>query len=114
MPRPRIPDDPLYLLLREGKIEEFNRRWAAGEQCDLSGVDLSRVDLRKLEAAGLDLGDSYLRMADLRGLDLRQTNLEGASIAAANISGCYFPPELTPEEILLSIQHGTRMRYRSP
>ena len=109
---PAFKDDPLYRLLRAGKVEEFNQRRAAGEDCDLRGSDLRTLDLRKLDARGLDLRDCYLRQADLRGLDLRETQLEGASINAAKISGAYFPPELSAEEITLSLAHGTRMRYR--
>jgi uncharacterized protein YjbI with pentapeptide repeats len=48
----------------------------------------------------------------VRGLDLREANLEGASIAHAQISGAYFPAQLCADEILLSMQFGTRMRYR--
>ena len=56
--------------------------------------------------------DAYFRGADIRGVDFRGANLEGASIADAKISGVFFPPELSVEEILLSLEHGTRMRYR--
>jgi len=38
-------------------------------------------------------------------------NLEGASIHGAQISGTLFPKELNAQEILLSHQQGTRMRY---
>jgi len=109
---PAFKDDPLYRLLREGDVEEFNKRRAAGETCDLRGSDLRTMDLRKLDARGLDLRDCYFRQADLRGIDFSEANLEGASINAAKISGAYFPPELSAEEITLSLTHGTRMRYR--
>ena len=99
-------------LLADGYIEEFNRRRRAGESCDLRGTDLRHADLHGLEAAGLDMRDCRLHQADLRGIDLRQTRLEGASIAGAKISGSYFPEELSAEEINLSLQHGTRFRYR--
>ena len=36
----------------------------------------------------------------------------GSSIAGAKISGCYFPSQLDPDEIIMSLNHGTRMRYR--
>ena len=110
--QPQIKDDPMYRLLREGAIEEFNKRRAAGETCDLVGCDLRTMDLRKLDAKGLDLRNAYLRQADLRGVDLSEANLEGASINAAKISGVYFPKQLSAEEITLSLTHGTRMRYR--
>ncbi len=48
----------------------------------------------------------------LRGIDFSKAWLEGASLNSARISGAYFPAELTPEEIILSVTHGTRMRYR--
>lgn len=108
---PKITQDPLYQLLRDGEIEEFNKRRAKGEACDMRGVDLRGLDLRKMNAEGLDFTDAYFRMADLRGVDFRKARLEGISLASANISGCYFPRELRAEEILLSVTHGIRMRY---
>lgn len=109
---PQIKDDPMYRLLREGAVDEFNKRRTAGESCDLRGCDFRTLDLRKLDASGLDLRDCYFRQADLRGVDLSQANLEGASINAAKISGAFFPRELSAEELTLSLTHGTRMRYR--
>jgi len=109
---PQITDDPMYRLLRDGAIEEFNQRRAQGEDCDLSGCDFRTLDLRKLDARGLDLRNCYFRQTDLRGLDLTGANLEGSSINAAKISGVYFPKELDADEINLSLMHGTRMRYR--
>lgn len=108
--RPHRPDHPLYRLLREGEVEEFNRRVAAGESCDLRGADLSRLDLRRMDARGLDLTDCYFRMTDLRGVDFRGARLEGASLAGAHVSGAYFPPDIAAEEIALSLTHGTRLR----
>ncbi len=110
--RPQITDDPMYRLLREGAVEEFNTRRTGGESCDLAGCDFRTLDLRKLDAKDLDLRDCYFRQADLRGVDLTEANLEGASINAAKISGVFFPKQLSAEEINLSLTHGTRMRYR--
>lgn len=110
--KPQIKDDPMYRLLREGAVEEFNSRRAAGESCDLRGCDFRHLDLRKLDADGLDLRNAYFRQSDLRGVDFTGANLEGASINAAKISGAYFPHELGAEEITLSLTHGTRLRYR--
>ena len=112
MASPEIEQSPLYHLLKNGNIEEFNRQRQTGATGNLRGVDLRHADLRGLDAAGLDLGDCYLRNADLRALDLRETNLEGASINSAKISGTYFPPTLSAEEITLSLVHGTRLRCR--
>ncbi len=112
MQTPEVKKDPMYILLKEGRVDEFNRRRAAGEACDLRSADLRGTDLRGLDARDLDLSNTYLRHADLRGLDLTHTNLEGASINSAKISGTYFPPSLSAEEITLSLVHGTRLRYR--
>lgn len=115
MPRPEMKSDPLYQLLREGKVDEFNTLKQQGHGCDLTNADFRSVDLRGLDAGGLDMRDSYFRQADLRGVDFSKTNLEGASINGSKISGAYFPPELSAEEITLSLLHGTRMRYaRTP
>ena len=104
-------NEPLYMLLREGKVEEFNRRKAAGERCDLRDCDFRGLDLRGWDAASLDLANGYFRQADLRGVDLSSANLQGASLHSTKISGAYFPAALSADEISLSFEHGTRMRY---
>ncbi len=110
--KPRRPADPLYLLLREGSSEEFNRRTSAGETSDLRGCDFRGLDLRDVEFGNIDFSDCYFRQADLRGLDLRGCRLEGASLHAAHVSGVYFPVGISPEEIDMSVRHGTRMRQK--
>ena len=112
MSHPEEKTDALYDLLRDGRVKEFNTRRSAGEVCDLRNADLRNADLRNLDASGLDMSHCYLRHSDLRGVDLSDTLLEGASIREARISGAYFPPELSAEEINLSLIHGTRLRYR--
>lgn len=109
----RISSDPMYLLLREGRIQEFNQKKAAGVPANLVGCDFRNVDLRGINAAGLDFSHCYFRQADLRGIDFRQARLEGASLNGAKVSGAYFPQELCAEEIILSLVHGTRMRYKT-
>ncbi len=109
--KPRKSADPLYLLLREGNIDDFNRRHKGGESCDLRGCDFRGIDLRGVDVANLDFSDGYFRQADLRGLDLRSCQMHGASLHAAHISGAYFPPELSPAEIEMSVRLGTRLRY---
>jgi uncharacterized protein YjbI with pentapeptide repeats len=112
MAAPSISDDPLYRLLREGKIAEFNQRIAAGEKTNLTGCDFRHLNLQGLVATGLDFSNSYFRQSDLRGVDFSNcASLEGASIHAAKISGVYFPKQIRAEEILLSLEHGTRIRY---
>lgn len=106
------PNDPLYQLLLDEKIKEFNQARSEGKTVDLRGAHLRGRDLRNMNADGLDMRDVYLRGADLRGIDFRNTQMEGASICEAKISGCFFPRELAPEEIRLSLEKGTRLRYR--
>jgi uncharacterized protein YjbI with pentapeptide repeats len=98
-------------LLREEKIEEFNKHKAAGKSCDLTNADFRGLNLQGLDAKGLDFSGSYFRSADLRGIDFSQANLEGASVHEAKVSGCYFPKEISSDEITMSIIRGTRMRY---
>jgi uncharacterized protein YjbI with pentapeptide repeats len=111
-PAPKIKTDPLYRLLREGRIEAFNQQKAQGKSADLTHCDFRGIDLRGLDADGLDLSGCYFRQADLRGVDFSQALLEGASIHSARIAGTYFPSAIPADEIQLSLMHGTRMRYR--
>ena len=89
----------LYQLILDEDIEAFNAR------CTAAGK------LRQFKVNGIDFSGCYFRQADLRGLDLSNCRLEGASIHGAKISGVYFPPELSPQEIRLSLDYGTRLRY---
>jgi len=112
MSAPIISDDPLYRLLRDEDVAEFNQRIAAGEKADLTGCDFRHVKLTGLITDGLDFTNSYFRQADLRGVDFSNCDsMLGASIHGAKISGAYFPSEIRAEEILLSLEHGTRIRY---
>jgi uncharacterized protein YjbI with pentapeptide repeats len=103
--------DPLYKLLREGRVKDFNERKKLGEKINLTHCDFRGLDLRGLDAKGLDLSGCYFRQADLRGVDFTEARLEGASLNGAKISGAYFPHELSADEITLSLLHGTRLRY---
>lgn len=108
----RILDDPLYKTLRNENVEAFNSAKARiGELPSFTHGDFRGLDLRGMDADGLDLSHAYFRGADLRGIDFSQTRLEGSSIAGAKISGCLFPVQLHADEIVMSLNHGTRMRY---
>ena len=113
MKKPEIKTDPLYQLLRQEDIKGFNEQRDSLDTGELKSGDYRGRDLRNMNAAGLDFSDSYFRNADLSGIDFRRTNLEGASLLDAKLSGTYFPAALTPEEIRLSLDTGTRLRYRS-
>jgi len=110
MLKPIIMDNQLYKLIREGKIQKFNKKKQAGAKCNFQHADFRAVDLRGIDASGLDFRHAYFRQADLRGVDFSLSKLDGASINAAKISGAYFPANIAPEEILLSLNHGTKMR----
>jgi uncharacterized protein YjbI with pentapeptide repeats len=97
----------------DGKIKEFNQRKSQGEPCQLTFCDFRHLDLRGLDTAGIDFSNCYFSAADLRGIDFSNARLESASINGARISGAFFPPELSTDEIMLSVNHGTRMRYKS-
>ena len=108
--KPEVKKDPMYMLLREGKMAGFNSRKAHSEKCDLTWCDYRGLDLRGLDAAGLDFSHSYFRQADLRGVDMSTCKLEGASLNGARISGTYFHRGLSADEVTLSLLHGTRLR----
>lgn len=113
MTRPKQLDSPLFALLRADDINAFNLQRPGTGPIDLAGGDFRGLDLRDLNAEDIDFTDAYFRSADLRGVDLRTATLEGASIAHAQISGAYFPAELSADEILMSVNFGTRLRYRT-
>ncbi len=110
---PEISDDPLYVLLRDENIKGFNEKKPTLDKSNLQGKNYRGLDLRNMDADGLDLSNAYFRNADLRGIDFSNTKLTGVSMADAKISGCYFPPEIDANEIRMSIECGTRLRYRS-
>lgn len=104
-------EDPLFQLLRDGNVKEFNRRKGDQPTIAMTDCDFRHLDLRGLDASGVDFSNSYFRGADLRGIDFSKSYLNGASFNSARISGVLFPAELAPEEIELSVNHGTRLRY---
>ena len=106
-----IKQDPLYQLLRNENIDAFNAQRDKLDTGELKSGDYRGRDLRKMNADGLDFSDAYFRNADLSGFVFRNTNLEGASLMDAKLSGCYFPEEISAEEIRLSLNTGTRLRY---
>jgi uncharacterized protein YjbI with pentapeptide repeats len=113
MSQPKLLDSYLFALLRKDDVEGFNLQKPRTGTIDLAGGDFRGLDLRDLDTTGIDFTDAYFRSADLRGLDLRNIPMEGASIAHAQISGAFFPAELSADEILMSVNFGTRMRYRT-
>jgi len=108
--------DPRALnLIQEERVLEFNNLVEASNGVvDLTGAHLRGYDLRKCKLRQADLTGAYLRSADLRSLDLSEAKLDGASIKEAKVSGTLFPRSLPPDEIGLSLTHGTRLRISLP
>ncbi|MDP2245398.1 pentapeptide repeat-containing protein [Pseudomonas sp.] len=113
MSQPCQLDSPLYQLLHNENIRGFNAQKPKDGEIDLRNGDFRGLDLRAIDAERINFSGAYFRGTDLRGLDLRQALLEGASLAHAQISGTYFPAELSADEILMSVNFGTRLRYRT-
>jgi uncharacterized protein YjbI with pentapeptide repeats len=104
--------DPIALgLIQDDNHVKFNSLVdAQGGVVDLSNAHLRAYDLRKYHLAKANLTGAYLRATDLRSLDLSQANLEGASMKEAKVSGVNFPRNLSAQEIMMSLHHGTRLR----
>lgn len=99
--------------LQEERFELFNALVQANNgQVDLTNAHLRSFDLRKCNLTGANLTGAYMRSADLRGLDLSRAILDGCSIKEAKVSGVLFPKDLDPQEIMMSLQYGTRIRHR--
>lgn len=100
-------------LIQDEHPERFNELVAKqGGKVDLTGAHLRAYDLRRYNLSSAVLTGAYMRNADLRGLDLRHAKLDDASLKDAKVSGVRFPDNLPPEEISLSLIHGTRLRHR--
>ncbi|NLY02527.1 MAG: pentapeptide repeat-containing protein [Rhodopirellula sp.] len=110
MSTPRFPDDPAFKSLRIGDLEGYRQAVEGRSVVDFAAADLRGTDFRKADMSKVILKGAYLRDADLRGCDLRHLDLEGASIHNAKISGTYFPRNLSPAEIEMSLKYGTRLR----
>lgn len=110
---PRFINSAAYRCLRVGDIAGFHHYSSEDEVVDLSDADLRSVDLRKVDLTRVLLRGAYLKEADLRGQDLRNHDLEGCSLRNAKVGGVYFPENVRSEELLMSLQHGTRIRVRS-
>ena len=69
-------------LLKNGKIEEFNKRRANGEfsKLDLSGINLENTNLDNANLDNAKLEGINLRNASLKGANLHEATLESASL----------------------------------
>ena len=99
-------------FIHEEDRETFNAMVAQGKVSHLKDQNLADLDLRGFDLSSMDLSGSYMRGTNLSGLDLRGANLSGVSMKGAKVSGCYFPKDLSAEEIRLSLEFGTRIRHR--
>jgi uncharacterized protein YjbI with pentapeptide repeats len=109
----RPTDNPAYEALRERQKAKFLDILADSYHIDFSNCYLRGVDLSEVSLSKVILKGAYLHSADLRGVDLSHHNLEGCSIHKARISGVFFPKNISVDEILMSLQHGTRIRLSS-
>lgn len=108
-----MADEKLLKLLLDDRFFDMNNIIdTQSGKADFSDANLRARDLRGCKFKKVNLKNAYLRLADLRGLDLREADLEGASLRDAKISGTYFPSNLDPQEIALSVEHGTRLRVK--
>jgi uncharacterized protein YjbI with pentapeptide repeats len=107
----RTTDKVALGFLQDEKYEEFNRYVERqGGVVDLSYSHLRSYDLRKANLTKANLTGAYMRASDLRALDLSEATLDQASFKDAKISGTLFPRNISAWEIMLSWEHGTRVR----
>jgi uncharacterized protein YjbI with pentapeptide repeats len=84
-------DEAIRLLKdKDGGIEEWNRRRAAGEEIsDLQFIDLSNTTLDGVNLSELNLRGANLNYAALRNANLFKSNLRGAKLRLAHLLGAY-------------------------
>ena len=100
----------LYLLLRKERIAEFNKVVENTRDYDLQNINLRGRNLSNANLKFADLRGAYLANSNLKGVNLSHAHLEGASLHRARISGVYFPKNVGAQEILNSVNYGTRIR----
>lgn len=100
----------LYLLLRKERITEFNEKTANSKEIDLQNVNLRGRNLTNANLKHADLRGAYMANSNLKGVNLSHAKLEGASLHRARISGVYFPKNVDAQEILNTVNYGTRIR----
>ncbi|MDR2935647.1 MAG: pentapeptide repeat-containing protein [Candidatus Adiutrix sp.] len=100
--------------LFEENRQKFNEAVAKGLVPDFSRQNLSDLDLMGFDLHNANLSGAYLRGVSLCGVDLSDAYLHGASLKGARVSGCLFPPEISAQEILLSLDKGIRIRHIKP
>ncbi len=110
MARPEFLQDEAFRSLRAGDIAAFHEQIEGRDVVDFTGADLRAVDMRKVDISKMILRGAYLRDADLRGVDLRNKDLEGCTFLRARVSGTFFPPQLSAQELRNSVDLGTRVR----
>ena len=81
--------EELIALLKNGKIEEFNRVRPEGK-IDLRWADLIRADLTGADLTGADLHGACLMGACLTRANLTRANLSWAILSEANLTGAIF------------------------
>ncbi|PIE90675.1 MAG: hypothetical protein CR997_04485 [Acidobacteria bacterium] len=82
----------------------------------IGNVDLSHANLRGGNFMFAVFDGTNLKGADFKGsnflgADLSKANLRDVSLYSCNLYKAKLPKELPPQEILLSVQEGTRLRY---
>ncbi|KAA3609733.1 MAG: hypothetical protein D8M58_09195 [Calditrichaeota bacterium] len=100
----------LLILLRKENMSEFNKAVKGLLDFDLKSVNLRGRTLKKANFKYADLRGAYLSNCNLKGVNLSHAKLEGASLHRAKISGVYFPKNVRADEILNTINYGTRIR----
>lgn len=109
-----LDNNEAYKALFDGNYKKFIKLLnEMPEKLDLSFANLANICFMKVgeDMDKVILTGARLKMSDLRGLDLSKHNLEGASLNGCQISGTYFPSDISAEEIRMSIEYGTRIRH---
>ena len=92
---PKEKTDNLIDLLKEGKIDEFNRNRSkmAKEKIDLTSANLTGANIAGVDFSGLNLSETNLTGANLTGANLtgldftKVGNLMGANLSDADLTG---------------------------
>jgi len=78
---------------------------------DLRGANLRGANFQFAVFEETNLEGADLKGANLAGANMRRANLRYAVLYHCNLYKAALPLEIRPDEILLSVKEGTRIRY---
>ena len=85
---PQIKTDPMYVLLRDEKIADFNKRKAKGETFDLTYCDFRGINLKGMDADNIDEAayEAFQKATEQAGSSSQHTMLASLGVVSKGLN----------------------------